>query len=531
MQPTPAQMKLALMKNNPLNLQSIGANEAPNMMPKAYLPPDTQTSAFVPPGGAKTPAPMGAGGIDMSQQPGQQLMSQGMMPQQQAPQGAPAPQGGLGQPPGQQTQQPGMNGNILEMTPAGRALNALNPNQPPGMADGGEVDGLKDGSQPKITKRMQTVKDPLRMAYPGIYQRPDVIAAMAASRVAPEDPALKRLFGVTREDLYQMSKGRQGNLPGALPGMAAQPRGSEAAARVMNPRNTQRLIDVMAEAEKHPELVRGMDPWYVMDPLFQRLVQLIGLERAKIEYPKMNTLMGMASPGSEVNTEIPRGTAAYYLQKHGRFEDFLKHAGTPEHKRGKDFPADIRNVPGHAYHKTAQATPMAQYLESGQMEMKSPKVPMYIEASGVPQTGFQTATPVGDAHWSRAVGLADVRGKKTIKGKEVVPGASVSNPEMAMLAPWWRENVASKLGLESVPAQARAWGAFSPQTGVTTPIGAPKLELIAKQIMQTAKRMGVSPETARDYVLTGETYAGKKKGGKVNKDAMRLELTKSKKAK
>jgi hypothetical protein len=165
------------------------------------------------------------------------------------------------------------------------------------------------------------------------------------------------------------------------------------------------------------------------------------------------------------------------------------------------------------------------------MQMSSPKVPMYIEASGVPETGFQTATPVGDAHWSRAVGLADTRGAKTIKGKEVVPGASVSNPEMSMLGPWWREEIAAPLGLESVPAQARAWGTFSPQTGVTTPIGAPKLELIAKQIMHTAKRMGVSPETARDYVLSGKTYAGKKKGGNVSQDTMHLELTKRKKAK
>jgi hypothetical protein len=129
-------MKLALMKANPLTVQSIGANEAPDMSPKAYLPPDTQQGEFVPPGGAKTPSPLSFGGVDMSKQPGQQLMSQGMAP--------PAPQapGGLSQPqpPGQQPQQPpGMNGNILEMTKPGRALNALNPNQPPGMAKGGEV--------------------------------------------------------------------------------------------------------------------------------------------------------------------------------------------------------------------------------------------------------------------------------------------------------------------------------------------------------------------------------------------------------
>jgi hypothetical protein len=100
-----------------------------------------------------------------------------------------------------------------------------------------------------------------------------------------------------------------------------------------------------------------------------------------------------------------------------------------------------------------------------------------------------------------------------MKGKEVLPGASVSNPEMSMLAPWWSQKIAAPLGLESVPAQARAWGAFSPQTGVTSPIGAPKLELVAQKIMETADRFGVSPETARDMVLTGKTYAGKKAGG------------------
>ena len=364
-------------------------------------------------------------------------------------------------------------------------------------------------------KIRQTVQNPQRIAYPGIYDRPDVIAAKAAAQVAPEDPSLKRLFNVTRDDLYEMGKGRKGNLPGTLPGVAGNPRGSEAASGVMNRRNEQRILDAMSEAEKHPHLVRGMDPWYVMDPMFQRMVELIGLESAKKEYTKMNTLMGMSSPGSEVLTEIPRGTAAYALQKQNRFDDFIRYAGMAEDKRGKKFPADIRNVPGHAYHRTAQAGPMEQYLTSNAMQMKSPKVPMYIEASGVPETGFQTATPVGDAHWSRAVGLADTRGKRMSKGKEITPGASVSNPEMAALAPWWRKKIAEKLGIESVPAQARLWGTMSPQTGVTTPIGAPKLELISRKIMETAHRLGISPESARDMVLRGQTYAGKAEGGKV----------------
>ena len=355
-----------------------------------------------------------------------------------------------------------------------------------------------------------TVKEAERIAYPGIYDDPRVIAEKAASRVAPESPAMKQLFGVTREDLYDIGKERKGNLPGILPGAAENPKGSKAAEKIMTKKNEQRLLDAFAESEKYPELIRGMDPWYVMDPLYKHMVQLVGPERAAEEYKKFNTLLGMASPGSEVTTEIPRGTAAYFLQKEGRFPEFEKYLGVPSAKRleMEEFPTDILNVPGHMYHKTAHSTPMAKFLETGKLEMESPKVPMYIEASGVPETGFQTDVPVGDAHWSRAVGLGDTRTAKNF-------GASVSTPEMSMLAPWWREKVAGEAGLESVPAQARAWGLFSPQTGVTTPIGKPKLEMIADKIMETADRLKISPEDARDLVLTGKTYAGKAGGGAI----------------
>jgi hypothetical protein len=396
------------------------------------------------------------------------------------------------------------------------------------MADGGDMDQMQlemmdkkmkqdsvghYSSKGSVKKKDQTVKNAQRMAYPGIYGNPKDIAALAASRVATEDPALKLLFGVTRADMYQQAQGRKG-MPhlGMLPGMAANPKGSMAAEGVMNKRNEQRLIDVMGEAQKHQGLVHGMEPWYYMNPLFDHMVKLLGLQKATEEYKKMNALMGMASSSSEVNTEIPRGSLAYWLQNQGRFNEFVKHGG----KRSEDRPADFGETPGHLAHKTAHALPMQKFLERGEVDMNSPKVPMYIEASGVPATGFQTRTPVGDAHWSRAVGLADTRNPKTIKGKEVVPGASVSTPEMSSLGPWWQQNIASKVGLESVPAQALTWGAFSPQTGVTTPIGAPKLELIAKQIMQTANRLGVSPQTARDMVLTGKERMGKAHGGAIH---------------
>jgi hypothetical protein len=360
----------------------------------------------------------------------------------------------------------------------------------------------------KPPKVKQTVKDPQRVAFPGIYKRPDVIAAEAAAQVAPESPALKQLFGVTREDLADIAKSRKGNLPGALPGAAENPRGSASAERIMTRANEQRILDTMSEAEKHRALVTGMDPWYVMDPLFQLMVKELGMEQAKKEYPVMNALMGMASPGSEVKTEIPRGSAAYFLQKQGRFPEFEKFLGIPMFQRGKEVPEDIRTVPSHPYHKTAQSTPMRRFLKSGEIQMKSPKVPLYIEASGVPEVGFQTSTPIGDAHWSRGTGLADTRTAEKFD-------ASVTNAEMAQLAPWWRKKIAQQLGIEPVSAQARAWGTFAPQTGVTTPIGAPKLELLADQAVLAGQRMGIPPEDALKMFILGEGRLGKKKGGSV----------------
>ena len=59
------------------------------------------------------------------------------------------------------------------------------------------------------------------------------------------------------------------------------------------------------------------------------------------------------------------------------------------------------------------------------------------------------------------------------------------------------------------------WGALSPTTGVKSKIGAPKLEILADLIMQTAQRLRISPEEARDMVLLGRAYAGKAAGGLV----------------
>jgi len=97
--------------------------------------------------------------------------------------------------------------------------------------------------QPLISAAKATVKDPQRIAYERIYQNPRELVAEAASRTAPEDPMLKRLFGVTRDDLWEISQ--HGLRPGTTEAIpfktAANPRGAQHTPQVMTPRNVQRV--------------------------------------------------------------------------------------------------------------------------------------------------------------------------------------------------------------------------------------------------------------------------------------------------
>ena len=360
------------------------------------------------------------------------------------------------------------------------------------------------------SKSATTVMRPQRNAYPGVYDDPRKLVAEANARVAPEDPLLKELFGVNRDDLWEIGQHgtRKGNAPERPFKAAENARGSEYIDDIMNPRNTRRLQNLIGEAQKSPKLLQPMASWYVTDPFFQQFVKEFGMEEGIKRFNKMNALTGMASPGSGVISELNRGTAANWLSTQGRFDDFVKHGGTKVSQRGSDFPVDMAAVTPHPYHPTAHALPMSKYLEGGVVDMKSAKVPTYIKASGVPETGFQTNWPVGDAHFSRIVGMPDVRGTKTMKGEEIAPGAAASVPEMLRFSPHFRENIAAPMGLEAVPAQGVMWGAGSGATGVTSPIGAGKLELMAGQIGKMARRMGVSPIQARDMLIRGEGHAG-----------------------
>ena len=129
-----------------------------------------------------------------------------------------------------------------------------------------------------------------------------------------------------------------------LPGAAVKPNRSKAAAGVMNDKNAQRLVDIINEAKKNPDLYHGMAGWYVMDPLFKKVVDTVGRKAAPAAYSRLNSFMGMASPGSDVNTEIARGTAAHMMDTQGRFGEFLSQGGRPEGSKGK--PPELAAVPG-----------------------------------------------------------------------------------------------------------------------------------------------------------------------------------------
>jgi hypothetical protein len=342
-----------------------------------------------------------------------------------------------------------------------------------------------------------TIRGAERKDYPGIYQEPG--ALLEQVEVEPETGVLEEVFGVTRQDLADIGRTRQGNEAPALPGAAAKPKGTAHGEKITKPANTGRLVNALENA-MGSELEKGMSGWYVMDPLYDAYRSLgLSEEEAARRFKDFQAFTGIHSSASDVKTELTRGTGALYLNEQGRMDDYVNYGG----KVGQPgAPEDMSRFPGHFAHKTAHGTPLLNYIENGALTMKSPKVPLYIQSAGVPETGFQTEMPVGDAHFSRAIGLADVRPSKTMGATN----ESWTTPEAQQLTPWWRDEVAGQVDLESVPAQALAWGLFSPQTGVDTPVGVPKLEILAQMIAERARERGIPIEQARDEILMAQDY-------------------------
>ncbi len=359
----------------------------------------------------------------------------------------------------------------------------------------------------KMANISRYVNEPTNSQWSGIYGNPKEIAANAAQRVAPENPAMKQLFGYTRAELNEKYGTGKGTMEPEVPGFKDKASGSRNAKNIMTGPNAQRLQDILAEAGKHRDLSLGMDNWYTMDPAFEHMQRLVGHNQAPEAYERLNHFMGMMSPGSDVEKEIARGLAVHYLHHQDRLADFYKYGSIPVGERRRDFPRDLTDLIPHPYSSTAHSPPLRGYIENNyKLKMKSAKVPLYIQASGARQTGKQTSLAIPDAHFTRGIGMGNVRSGKN-------PGVSMKAPEAQTALPWFRDQVARPMGMESVPAQARLWGTLGPITGVKTDVGSPKLEMLAGHIMKVANKYGISPEKARDMIFEGKTFA---KGGLVD---------------
>ena len=150
-QPTIEQMRMALQNKSTFpkyGIQSIGANEAPDMSPKYYIQPNRDGN-------------LGVGGVDMDNiTPGMQLVKQEIpnMNPPNSPNAPQAPQSPLGAPPSPQ----GGQSNILNLTPQGQALSAMTPPQTPqGLAKGGtpkSVEDMKAELSKKKTEKSKRVE-------------------------------------------------------------------------------------------------------------------------------------------------------------------------------------------------------------------------------------------------------------------------------------------------------------------------------------------------------------------------------------
>lgn len=156
-------------------LQSIGANEAPSLGVKAYVPTAGSPDANrMPVGGIDTSqGDLPVGGIDMSkQQAGHQLMPQGM---DQPPQAG--MEQGMGQMPvadklpmlGGTPEEPSNDlnksaSNILSMTPQGQAMSAMRPQS---LAKGGSAKSVEEMKAELAAKKDPSTEKRVTVAAPG----------------------------------------------------------------------------------------------------------------------------------------------------------------------------------------------------------------------------------------------------------------------------------------------------------------------------------------------------------------------------
>ena len=354
-----------------------------------------------------------------------------------------------------------------------------------------------------------TVRNPTGKSFPGIYQDPATQVAQGAEMIAPENPLMRDLFGVTRQDLDDLTRQYQGQMAAQnvdIPVWQTTPRGAPHVQNVMTPGNVQRMQDTLALGAADPRFASSYG-WYWNEPLRQKYIEEWGPEEGARRFDQFMQQSSVMSAGSPVPLEIRRASLLNMLENEGRGGEFLSGNLTSGENLMQAFPDIFRDTAeaggyGHIYHRTAHAPALQRLQETGQFfdeesMVKAAKTPNYFYS----KTGENIMYPTADAHFVRGTGLADVR-----TGKET--GGSIGHTEAGRMREFFREDVAQPLGMEGSPAQALMWNVLAPQTGVKTQVGKPYLELMTDAAEREAARLGITPQEVLDMFIRGQGKLG-----------------------
>lgn len=370
---------------------------------------------------------------------------------------------------------------------------------PPWMYDQGEEPKFREGGDVTMKLAKRFLKSPVRESFPGIYKDPDKLVEEAKQRLVADpgkEGPMYKLFGHTRESLDDLSQGNR-DLDSIKPFLQEHPFNLSGTAktspRVLTNPNASRLVNSLGEALSDPQM-KLTRSWYEMSPLWDRMNELGTGDKAM---RNLNNRMAVMSAGSDPKTEINRGFHANWLADQGRLEDFIKYGGVADDERGDWFPHDLADLKGHSYHGTAQVPNLLDYEETGRLWPANHKVPTYAAATD-PKAPYSDR-PIADSHFNRILGYPDVATAKTAAVRQGTP----SNTEYSDIVPWFNDKVAGKLDMRPRDAQALLWNLGGPQTGVRY-IGPSKLEMISDYMNDTATKLGVHPEEARDMLLQGQ---------------------------
>jgi len=372
------------------------------------------------------------------------------------------------------------------------------------------------GRKARSGRNKQTVTNPKRNAYPGIYDDPRNILERSGGAMAEVNPLMEELFGVTRKDLDDATRAMEPQFTHQQPLPVKQTdRGAPYREQIENKANTSRIRDVLSLAKDDPRL-EGSYGWYQMDPLRQAFIDEAGVVDGMRRFDDFLQRGSVLSAGTDVGTEIRRASLAGMLSEQGRINEFIDSPLTSGVKVNEAFPdifgGDIKEAGkyGHIYHKTSHRPGLKRIEQDGKFyndktARDAAKTPAYYNS----KTGDNLAFPTADAHFMRALGYPDARAGGDF-------GRSVDSTEAGHVRDYFRNEVANPIGMEGSPAQALLWNAMAKETGVKSKLSKPYLELITDGIEREAKRLGIPNKQVLSDFIMGRGKLGAYGAGSVN---------------